>query len=156
MWSVDKDQAILHLALMDSLVAASAAEREFVLVLFEAFGLLALVLAAMGMYGVLSASVTERFREIGIRSALGASRASILGLVLRQGMVLTAIGSTIGLLGATLVTRTMVSLLFGVSRLDLTTYLGVTLLLGSVAALACWAPARRASKVDPNVALRYE
>ena len=155
-WSVDKEQAILHVASMDSLVAASAAERKFVLILFEAFGLLALVLAAIGIYGVLSASVAERFREIGIRSALGASRVNILGLVLRQGMVLTTIGSTIGFLGATLVTQAMISLLFGVSRLDPTTYLGVTLLVGSVSALACWAPAHRATQVDPNVALRYE
>ena len=155
-WSVDKDQAILHVASMDSLVAASAVERKFVLILFEAFGVLALVLAAVGIYGVLSTSVTERFREIGIRSALGASRGNILGLVLRQGMALTMIGSAIGFLGATLVTEAMISLLFGVSRLDPTTYLGVLALLGSVSVLACWAPAYRAMQVDPNVALRYE
>jgi putative ABC transport system permease protein len=155
-WSVDKDQAILHVASMDNLLAASAAERQFVLILFEAFGLLALVLAAVGIYGVLSASVTERFREIGIRSALGASRRSILALVLRQGMTLTMMGSAIGLLGATLVSQAMASLLFGVSSLDLATYVGVTLLLGLVSALACWAPAHRATQIDPNVALRYE
>lgn len=155
-WSVDKDQAILHVATMDSLVAASAGERQFVLALFEAFGLLALILAAVGIYGVLSASVTERFREIGIRSALGASRANILALVLRQGMLLTAIGSAIGLIGAGLATRAMVSLLFGVSPLDLITYCGVILLLATVSALACWAPAHRATQIDPNVALRYE
>jgi putative ABC transport system permease protein len=155
-WSVDKDQAILHVASMDSLVAASAVERKFVLTLFEAFGVVALVLAAVGIFGVLSGSVTERFHEIGIRSALGASRGNILGLVLRQGMALTMIGSAIGFLGATLVTQGMISLLFGVSHLDPTTYLGVVALLGSVSVLACWAPAHRAMQVDPNVALRYE
>ena len=104
---------------MDSLWAASAAERKFVLVLFEAFGLVALVLSATGIYGVLSGSVTERFREIGIRAALGASRASILALVVRQGMVLATLGSAIGLVGAAIVSQAMMTLLFGISRLDL-------------------------------------
>jgi len=155
-WSVDKDQAIIHVATMDSLLAASAAERKFVLILFEAFGLVALVLAAIGIYGVLSGSVTERFREIGIRSALGASRASILGLVIRQGMSLATLGSAIGLVGAAIVTQAMIKLLFGVSRLDPITYCGVIVLLGAVSAASCWAPARRATKVDPMVALRHE
>lgn len=155
-WSADQDQAILRVATMDALVAESAAERKFVLALFEAFGLVALVLAAVGIYSVLSASVTERFREIGIRSALGASRANILALILRQGMLLTVLGSILGLFGAILTSQALVSLLFGVSRLDLLTYLGVLALLASVSALACWAPARRATRVDPNVALRYE
>src|SRR5215469_5600815 len=155
-WSVDKDQAILHVATMDALVAQSAAERKFVLVLFEAFGLAALVLAAVGIYGVLSASVTERFREIGIRSALGATRTNLLALILRQGMLLAAVGSIVGLFGAILTSRALRSLLFGVSRLDRFTYFSVMALLLFVSALACWAPARRATKVDPNVALRYE
>ena len=155
-WSVDKDQAILRVASMDSLVAASAAERKFVLILFEAFGLVALLLAAIGIYGVLSGGVTERFREIGIRSALGASRAHILAMVLRQGMLLTILGSVIGLAGSAFVTRAMTALLFGVSRLDPITYIGVITLLALVSAVACWAPARRATKIDPNVALRYE
>jgi putative ABC transport system permease protein len=155
-WSVDKDQAILRVASMDSLVAASAAERKFVLTVFEAFGLVALLLAATGIYGVLSGSVTERFREIGIRSALGASRAHILTMVLRQGMVLAALGLVIGLAGAVFVSRAMIALLFGVSRLDPITYFGVITLLAFVSAVACWAPAWRATKIDPNVALRYE
>jgi len=155
-WSVDKDQAIIHIATMDSLLAASAAERKFVLVLFEAFGLVALVLAATGIYGVLSGSVTERFREIGIRSALGASRASILAMVVRQGMVLATLGSAIGLVGAAIVSRAMMTLLFGISRLDPITYGGVIVLLGAASAVSCWAPAWRATKVDPMVVLRYE
>lgn len=155
-WSVDKDQAILHVRAMDSLVAASATERKFILVLFEAFGVVALVLAATGIYGVLSGSVTERFREIGIRSALGASRSRILSLVVRQGMVLATAGCAIGLVAATLLTRAMINLLFGVSRLDPVTYFGVIVLLAAVSAAACWAPAWRATKVDPMVALRHE
>ena len=155
-WSVDKDQAIIHVATMDSLLAASAAERKFVLVLFEAFGLVALVLAATGIYGVLSGSVTERFREIGIRAALGASRASILALVVRQGMVLATLGSAIGLVGAAIVSQAMMTLLFGISRLDPVTYGGVIALLGTASAVSCWAPAWRATKVDPMVVLRYE
>ena len=95
-WSVDKDQPIVRVATMGELVAASAAERRFALILFEAFGLAALVLAAIGLYGILSGSVTERTREIGVRSALGASSRDILALVLRQGMVLTAWASRWG------------------------------------------------------------
>jgi putative ABC transport system permease protein len=155
-WSVDKDQAIIHVATMDSLLAASAAERKFVLVLFEAFGVVALVLAATGIYGVLSGSVTERFREIGIRAALGASRASILALVVRQGMALATLGSAIGLVGAAIVSQAIMTLLFGISRLDPVTYGGVIALLGAASAVSCWAPAWRATKVDPMAVLRYE
>jgi ABC-type antimicrobial peptide transport system permease subunit len=155
-WSVATEQAIVHVATMDSLVAASAAERRFVLILFEAFGLVALVLAATGIYGVLSGGVTERFREIGIRSALGASRFSILSLVMRQGMILATLGSAIGLLAAAAVSQAMIALLFGISRLDPITYSGAIALLAAVSAVACWAPAWRATKVDPMVVLRYE
>ena len=155
-WSADAEQAIVHVATMDSLVAASAAEGRFVLILFEAFGLVALVLAAIGIYGVLSGGVTERFREIGIRSALGASRVSILGLVMRQGMILVTLGSTIGLLAAAAVSQAMIALLFGISRLDPIAYCGAIALLAAVSAVACWAPAWRATKVDPMVVLRYE
>ena len=155
-WSADTEQAIVHVATMDSLVAASAAERRFVLILFEAFGLVALVLAATGIYGVLSGGVTERFREIGIRSALGASRVSILSLVMRQGMILATLGSAIGLLAAAAVSQAMIALLFGISRLDPVAYGGAIALLAAVSAVACWAPAWRATKVDPMVVLRYE
>jgi len=105
---------------------------------------------------VLSGGVTERFREMGIRSALGASRTSILSLVIRQGMLFAGLGSAIGLVAAAAGSQAMAALLFGVSRLDPTTYCGVMVLLGAVSAAACWAPAWRATKVDPMVVLRYE
>ncbi|MEN3333754.1 MAG: putative transport system permease protein [Blastocatellia bacterium] len=155
-WSVDKDQPIVRLATMDKLLAASAAERRFALILFEAFGVLALVLAATGIYGVLSGSVTERMREIGVRLALGASRGNILALVVRQGMTLTGLGVVIGLSGAVAASQALVTLLFGVSRLDPITYLGVIALLVGVSVIACWVPAWRAARVDPSITLRAE
>jgi putative ABC transport system permease protein len=127
-WSVDKDQPIVRVATMDELLAASAAERRFASILFEVFGIAALVLAAVGIYGVLSGSVTERAREIGVRLALGASRGHILALILRQGMMLTGIGVAAGLCGAAVASSVLVSLLFGVSRLDPAAYLGVVAL----------------------------
>jgi putative ABC transport system permease protein len=155
-WAVDKDQPIVRVATMDDLLAASAAQRRFSLMVFEAFALLGLVLAATGIYGVLSGSVTERTREIGIRSALGASPRDILALVFRQGMRLTGIGVAIGLAGAFVATQTIATLLFGVSRLDPVTYFGVTVLLLGVAGIACWVPAWRAARVDPSITLRAE
>jgi putative ABC transport system permease protein len=155
-WSVDKDQPIVRAATMSNLVAISEAERNFVLILFEAFGIVALALAAVGMYGVLSGSVTERTCEIGVRAALGASRSNILALVLRRGMRLTGLGVVIGLFGAGAASQALMSLLFGVSRLDMITYLSVIALLAVVSGIACWVPARRAAKVDPMVTLRYE
>jgi putative ABC transport system permease protein len=116
----------------------------------------ALVLAATGIYGVLAGSVAERTREIGVRSALGASRADILGLVIRQGMLLAAIGIAIGLVGAAAASQAVASLLYGVSRLDPVTYVGVIVLLGGVALGACGIPAWRAAKVDPAGTLRAE
>ncbi len=155
-WSVDRDQPIVRVATMDELLAASAAERRFASILFESFGLAALVLAAVGIYGVLSGSVNERTREIGVRLALGASRGHILALVLRQGMTLTGIGVAAGLCGAAAASSALVSLLFGVSRLDPTAYLGVVALLAAVSAAACWVPAWRAARVDPSITLRAE
>ncbi|HSD31706.1 MAG TPA: ABC transporter permease [Gemmatimonadales bacterium] len=155
-WSVDKDQPIVRVATMDALLTASAGERRFVLIVFEAFALVALLLAATGIYGVLSGGVTERTREIGVRSALGASRAEILGLVVRQGMTLTGLGLAVGLVAAGVASRGLTALLFGVSRLDPATYLGVALLLALVAALASGIPAWRAARIDPAIALRSE
>ena len=155
-WSVDKDQPIVRVATMDGLVAASAAERRFALILFEAFALAALALVATGIYGVLSGSVTERMREIGVRSALGASRADILALVMRQGMTLTVAGLVLGLAGAVAASQALVTLLFAVSRLDPVTYLGVIALLAAVSGIACSFPAWRAARVDPSVTLRAE
>jgi putative ABC transport system permease protein len=155
-WSVDKDQPVVRVATMEGLLAASAAERRFALTLFETFALAALVLAAAGIYGVLSGGVAERTHEIGVRAALGASRGSILAMVVRQGMTLTGLGIAIGLAGAVVASQAIAALLFGISRLDALTYLGVTVLLLGVSAVACWVPARRAAQVDPMVALRYE
>jgi putative ABC transport system permease protein len=155
-WSVDKDQPIVRVATMDTLLAVSESERHFAMIVFEAFALVALVLAATGIYGVLSGNVSERLREIGVRSALGASRADILALVLRQGLLLTSLGVAIGLAAAAVVTRGLVSLLFGISRLDAVTYVGVIVLLAVVSAIACWAPAWRAARVDPAITLRAE
>src|SRR6185312_4102371 len=137
-WSVDKDQPIVHVATMETLLAASAAERRFALILFEAFALAALVLAALGIYGVLSGSVNEQTREIGVRSALGATAGEILTLVVRQGMGLAGLGAVRGLAGALLASQALTSLLFAVS------------------ALACWAPAWRASRVEPSITLRAD
>ena len=151
-WDVPVDRV----ATMDELLARSGAERRFALILFEAFALAALALAAIGIYGVQSGSVAARTREIGLRSALGASRSNILALVLRQGMELTAAGAAIGLVGAVAASQALVTLLFGVSRLDPATYAGVVALLLAVSALACWLPAWRATRVDPAITLRAE
>jgi putative ABC transport system permease protein len=155
-WAVDKDRPIVRVATMDDLVAASGAERRFTLILFEAFALTALALAAAGIYGVLAGSVVERTREIGVRSALGASRGDILALVVRQGMALTGLGVAIGVAGAVGATQAIVAMLFGVSRLDPATYLGVIALLAGVAMTACAVPAWRAARVDPASTLRSE
>jgi putative ABC transport system permease protein len=155
-WSVDKDQPIVRVATMGSLLTSSEADRRFALTLFETFGMVALVLAAVGIYGVLSGGVNERMREIGVRAALGASRRNILLLVIRQGMMLTGIGIILGLFGAVIASQVMVSLLFGVSRFDPITYLFVIALLTGVSGIACWAPAWRAAQVDPSITLRAE
>jgi putative ABC transport system permease protein len=155
-WSVDKDQPIVRVATMDTLLAASEAERNFALILFEAFGIVALVLAAVGIYGVLSGSVTDRMREIGVRSALGASRLDILALILRQGMTLTGFGVVIGLGGAIAASQAIISMLYGISRFDPITYFGVIALLATVSGIACWVPSWRAVKVDPSILFRVE
>jgi putative ABC transport system permease protein len=155
-WSIDKDQPIVRIATMDDLLAASAANRRFAVTLFEAFGLAALVLAAAGIYGVLSGSVVERTREMGVRAALGASRSDIVSLVLRQGLRLTALGVVLGLAAAGIATQALVTLLFGVSRLDPVTYVGVVGLLATTSILACAVPAWRAARVDPVTTLRAD
>jgi putative ABC transport system permease protein len=155
-WSVDKDQPIVRVATMGTLLAISESQRRFAMVVFEAFALVALALAATGIYGVLSGHVSERMREIGVRSALGASRGDILALVIRQGMTLTGLGLTVGLMGAAASSSALVTLLFGVSRLDPVTYLGVIALAMCVSAIACGVPAWRAARVDPSITLRAE
>ena len=155
-WSVDNDQPIVRVAGMQKLLADSAAERRFVLILFEAFGLVALALAGSGIYGVLSGRVAERTREIGVRSALGATPRGIVALIVGQGMALVSLGALLGVAGALLASQAIAAMLFGISRFDPSTYFVAILLLAAVAGLACVIPAWRASRIDPMVALRYE
>jgi ABC-type antimicrobial peptide transport system permease subunit len=155
-WSVDRNQPVVRAATMDTLLAVTNAQRTFVLILFEAFGIVALALAAVGIYGVLAGSVVERTREIGVRAALGASRGNILTLILRDGMRLTAFGILVGICAALFASRALATLLYGISYLDASAWLGVIALLTAVAGLACWTPAWRATRVDPSVTLRAE
>ena len=154
--AVDPNLPLFGEITMDNLVSASLAQRTFVMWVVALFGVLALLLAGIGIYGVMAYSVTQRTREIGIRLALGASTKSILSWLLKQGMTLTLIGASLGLLGAFALMRLLRGLLFGITTTDLLTYVGLTLVLATVALLACYIPARRATKVDPLVALRYE
>ena len=155
-WTVDRNQPILRIATMEDLVAASAAARRFALRLFEAFALVALILSGIGLYGVLAGSVAERARELAIRSALGASSVEILGMVLRQGLSLTAAGIAIGLCSAIVSSSAIATLLFGITRLDPLTYVTVVALLTAVSMAACVVPAWRAAHMDPALALKAE
>ncbi len=153
---LDKDLPLENARTMTQLVESSVAQRKLPVRLLSGFAGVALLLAAIGLYGVLAYTVTQRTREIGIRAALGAQRADVIGLVLRQGMKLAAVGVLIGLAGAFALTHLIRSLLFGVAPTDPLTFVVIPVLLATVALLACWLPARRASKVDPIEALRYE
>ncbi len=153
---VDKDQAIADLRTMEQIKAATVSSDRMQTMLLAVFAGLALLLAAVGIYGVISYSVTQRTHELGIRAALGASRGSLLSMVIRRGMRLAAIGLAIGAVGALALTRLLGSLLFGISPRDPVTMVGVAVILSIVALMACYIPARRAAAVDPMVALRYE
>ncbi len=153
---IDQDQPISQVQPMTQVVAAAIASQKFATWLLAVFAAVALLLAALGLYGVVAYAVTQRTHEIGIRIALGAARRDVLRLVVGQGMRLTLAGVALGLIGSFAVTRLMKSLLYGVSAADPLTYGGVALLLVLVALIACLIPARRATKVDPMVALRYE
>jgi putative ABC transport system permease protein len=155
-WSVDKNQPIVRVTTMQEIVDASEADRRFAMTLFEAFAAAALALAAIGLYGVLFAGVSERTREIGVRAALGASRALIVREVVREGMMLTALGVVIGIAGALAAGNIMLRLLFGVSPLDAATYAAVVAVLFAVAGLASAIPAWRAAWIDPALTLRAE
>ena len=155
-WSVDRNKPITRVATMERLIWMTAAERRFASLIYGTFAVAALLLAAVGLYGVISGRVTERTREIGIRSALGATRGEIVRAVLANGLLLTAAGVALGVAGASATSRLLETLLFGISRADPATYVGVIALLGGVAALACWAPARRAAAVDPAITLRSD
>jgi len=153
---IDKEQPVFSIATLDRLVSTSIAQQKFSMLLLGVFAAVAMVLAAVGIYGVLSYAVTQRTHEIGIRMALGAGRAAVLRLVVGHGMTLTLIGIAAGLAAAFLLTRLMSTLLFGVSATDPLTFSLIALLLLTIALLACWIPARRATKVDPMIALRSE
>jgi putative ABC transport system permease protein len=153
---VDKDQPVYQIQTIEELIGSTVGTRRFALAILILFAVLALVLAVSGIYGVISYSVTQRTQEIGIRMALGARATDVLRLVLVQFMRLTVVGVVFGLVAAYALTRLMTSLLFGVTATDITTFVLVPISLTLVALLACFIPARRATRVDPLVALRYE
>jgi putative ABC transport system permease protein len=154
--SIDKDQPVYDFSTMTERANKSVGERRMTLVLLELFSSLALVLAGIGIYGVISYSVAQRTHEIGIRAALGAQRRDLLRMVLGQGVTLALIGVAAGIIAAAAVGRLMASLLFSVSAYDPATFVAVAIALLAVAAAACYFPARRAMRVDPMIALRYE
>nr|MBA2502036.1 ABC transporter permease [Pyrinomonadaceae bacterium] len=154
--AIDKNLPAYDIKTMDTVLSASVANNRLVVLLFGVFAMFALLLASIGIYGVIAYSVAQRTHEIGIRIALGAQTSDVLRLVVGQGMRLVVVGVGLGLIGAFVVTRLLVSLLYSVSATDPLVYAGVAVLLTIIALLACYIPARRATKVDPMVALRYE
>jgi len=155
-WAIDKDQPVTDVKTLEQYMDDSVSQKRFSMLLLASFGVVALMLAAVGIYGVMSYLVTQRKHEVGIRMALGAQARDVLGLILWQGLKLILAGITFGLAAAFALTRLLSSLLFGVSSTDAVTFVSVSLLLTAVALVACFIPARRATKVDPLVALRYE
>ncbi|MEN3370642.1 MAG: hypothetical protein V7609_2785 [Verrucomicrobiota bacterium] len=155
-WAIDKDQPVSNIRSMKDIVSAAVARQRFSTMLLGIFATLALVLAAVGIYGVMSYSVAQRTREIGIRVALGAQRSDVLRLTVGQGFKLVLIGVGLGLASAFILTRVMASLLFGVSATDPITFVTISLILMGVALVASYIPALRATKVDPMVALHYQ
>lgn len=155
-WSVDPTPPVVRVATMQDLVARSEAQRSFALVVFAAFALSAVVLAVVGLYGVLARSVEERRRELGVRGALGATPARVAAFVVRQGMTLAVVGILVGAAGAAAVTSALESMLFGVTPLDPLTFGGTIALLAAMSLLACAVPAVRAARVDPAITLRAE
>ena len=154
--SIDPNQPLANISTLDKVVSDSIAPRRLNMLLMALFGGLAMLLSAVGIYGLLSHAVTQRTQEMGIRMALGAQISDVLKLVLRQGMALALIGEAIGLVAAFLLTRLLRGLLFGVTPNDATTFIVVAGVLALVALFACYVPARRATKIDPLIALRYE
>jgi putative ABC transport system permease protein len=153
---IDPSLSVLNVQTLNERVQNSLGGERTQATLLGSGGVLALLLAAVGLYGVMSYSVAQRTREIGIRMALGAGRGNVMGLVLKQGLTLVTAGIVLGLGSAFAVTRLLASLLFGVSAVDPITFAGTSVLLIAVALTASYVPARRATKVDPIIALRYE
>ncbi len=154
--AIDPDQPIFNPRTMDEIRDESVASERLNLTLLSLFAGLALVLAIVGIYGVMSYSVTQRTQEIGIRMAIGARPRDVFTMILGQGMKLALLGIAIGLVGAYLLTRLMASMLFGVAPTDLPTFAAISAVLVAVTLLACYLPGRRATKVEPTVSLRYE
>jgi ABC-type antimicrobial peptide transport system permease subunit len=155
-WSIDKDQPVSDIRSMEQIVSTSVARQRFSTMLLGVFAILALVLAAVGIYGVMSYTVAQRTREIGIRMALGAQRSDVLKMTVMQGLKLVAMGVAIGLAAAVVLTRVMASLLFGVSATDPTTFIAISAVLDRSRRAREPHPALRATKIDPMVALRYQ
>ena len=154
--AIDKDVAVYLVRSMDEVVKEAGFFQSLFATLFSIFGVVALVLASVGIYGVIAFSVEQRTQEIGIRMALGARQGSVLGLILRQGMLQLLFGLGLGLVLAWPTAKLLGNVLVGVQPHDPTTFAGVCLLLAGVALLACWVPAQRASRTDPLVAIRYD
>jgi putative ABC transport system permease protein len=155
-WSVDKDQTVADIDTMEHIVAEAVARQRFSMLLLGLFATLALLLASVGIYGVMTYSVAQRTHEIGIRIALGARRADVLQMTIKQGLRLVGAGMILGLAAAFILTRVLESLLFGISATDPVTFFGISLVLLAVAILASYLPALRATKVDPIIALRAQ
>jgi putative ABC transport system permease protein len=153
---IDRDQPISDVRAMEARVARSLTARRFNTVLIALFGALALMLSAIGIYGVVAYAVTERTHEIGVRVALGARPRDVVAMVLRQGVAMIVAGTAVGVAAALAATRVIASLLFGVGAGDPATFIAIPVLLAAVSLAACYIPARRATRVDPLAALRSE
>jgi putative ABC transport system permease protein len=155
-WALDRDQPVTSVRTLDAIVARAQANRRFTTLLLSLFSIVALVLAGIGVYGVIAYSTAQRTQEIGIRMALGAARGHVLRMVVGEGLKIGAAGLVLGVAASLALTRLMSGLLFGVSERDPLTFVALPLALLAVAAAAAWIPARRALQVDPMVALRTE
>jgi putative ABC transport system permease protein len=154
--SLEPDLPMAQVRTMDQIVGERLASDRFTTVLYGTFAGIALLLAAIGIYGVMAFGVVQRTHEIGLRMALGSGRNQVVGLILREGIVLAVAGLALGLVGACMVGRTMKNMLYGVATIDFSAFTAVAVILFVAAFLACVIPAKRAAKVDPMVALRYE